>query len=59
MFERRPLFQPAKPVRPKERSCKRIIKRDEKGRVKSEEFVGCSKEEVKLMKERETEPEDY
>jgi hypothetical protein len=33
------------------RRCKHLIKRDERGRVKSEEFIGCSRDEIKMIKD--------
>ena len=55
-----PIENMQRPQPPSQKSCKRIIKRDDKGRIKSEEFKGCTKEEVKIMRESDKEePEDY
>lgn len=35
----------------KARSCKRIIKRDEQGRITREEFIGCSKDEIRSFRD--------
>jgi len=60
MIFRKPIqpIQPQPHQKQKEKSCKRVIKRDEHGRIKSEEFVGCSKDEIRMMKEGEREKED-
>ena len=51
MFEGR--FRKMRPVerRPVEKKCRRIIKRDDQGRVKEERFEGCSPAEIKMMRE--------
>ncbi len=61
MFDktRNAIFPPQRIAKPKAKSCKRIIKRDEHGRIKSEEFVGCSKEEVKMMKDNSDDSDSY
>jgi len=38
-----------------EKSCRRIIKRDKEGRVKEESYVGCSPQEIKMMRENQEE----
>lgn len=63
MFGRRfantPQREEIKPRENKDKSCKRIIKRDEHGRIKSEEFIGCTKEEVRIMRGSEDNEEEY
>lgn len=54
-----PQFTPKPMKLQKAKSCKRIIKRDSSGKMKSEEFIGCSKEEVKMMKENSEDESDY
>ena len=36
--------------RVKEKSCRRIIKRDENGRIKEERFEGCTPKEMEMMR---------
>lgn len=37
--------------KPREKTCRRVIKRDEEGRIREERFVGCTPQEIKMMKE--------
>ena len=49
---RRPFGQTQKkPERERVKSCKRIIKRDDQGRIVREEFIGCNKDEIKMFRD--------
>ena len=43
--------------REKPKSCERKVKRDGQGRIIQEKFIGCSREEIKAMREIESEEE--
>ena len=56
MFNKRQFGQPQQKEKKDIKSCKRIIKRDEQGRIVREEFVGsCSKEQMESFRERKDE----
>ena len=48
---------PQQPKREKPKSCERRVKRDTQGRIIREQFLGCSKEQIKAMREIEGEEE--
>ena len=45
-----------KPKR-EEKVCKRIIRRDKDGRIKEERFEGCSKEEMRMFRDNDSDKE--
>jgi len=45
-----------KPIE-RERQCKRVVKRDEQGRIREEKFIGCNKEEIRMIRDSPTDNE--
>ena len=53
MFNKRQFGQPQQKEKKDIKSCKKVIKRDGQGRVIREEYIGCSKDEMRMFNDKE------